>query len=139
MRLAIAITIGLLIGLAIGAAGMTYWRDRAVSVLQKANRETQAPQPLESYHICQSDNGKQTALIIKGDGDGAKQIIFPWRTDGDVFRIEQTTDLHYIGTHPVKATGYAVLDSGLFDYAASAAMFCRRQFQGRSSWMRLAG
>ena len=42
-------------------------------------------------------------------------------------------------THPVKATGYAVLDSGLFDYAASAAMFCRRQFQGRSSWMRLAG
>jgi|SRR5690349_16643654 len=43
------------------------------------------------------------------------------------------------GTRPVKATGEPVWAGGLLDQAASAAIFCGRQFQGRSSWMRLAG
>ena len=44
-------------------------------------------------------------------------------------------------TRPVKAPGYSVLDSGwwIVRLRSFSGVFCRRQFQGRSSSMRLAG
>jgi hypothetical protein len=114
IRLAIGIIIGLLVGLAIGVTGMIYRNDAPVSVIQKTDRETQVAQQRESYHICQWATGtRESAMVIKGDGAGAKQIIFPWRkNDGDLFRIEQTTDLHYIAID-TEAKGRELGDTSL--------------------------
>ena len=47
---------------------------------------------------------------------------------------------HFFGsTRPVKATGVAGPDGPRCPQAAFAARFCARQFQGRSSAIRLAG
>jgi hypothetical protein len=96
VRMAIGIVIGLLVGLSLGLFTMNYWQDRGATAVPKFNGETQATARPDSYYICQLDQGKPKALIIKGDSSGAKKIIFPWKTDGDEFLIEQTTDLHYV-------------------------------------------
>jgi hypothetical protein len=98
MRLAIGVAVGLLFGLIIGFASMTFFNERAITNPQKADTQTSNTQMMASY-VCQWNGGtRESALVIKGDAAGAKELIFPWRTDGDRFRIDETTDLHYIAT-----------------------------------------
>jgi hypothetical protein len=102
MRLAIGIIIGLASGLAVGATGMTYWKDRYGPALQEADRAPPSPAQHESYVLCKMnfDNAPfNHPMVIKGDRAGARQIVMPWTTDGDLFLIEQTTDLHYLATN----------------------------------------
>jgi hypothetical protein len=98
MRLAIGIAIGLLFGLTIGFAGMTFFNDRAITEPRKVDKQSSNTQTMASY-VCQWNGGtRESALVIKGDASGAKEMIIPWRTNGDRFRIDETTDLHYIAT-----------------------------------------
>jgi hypothetical protein len=99
MKLAIGIAIGLLFGLAIGFAGMALFYERAITELRKADKQTSNTEMAASY-VCQlNPDAKKSGLLIKGDTSGAKEMIFPWKTDGDRFRIDKTTDLHYIATN----------------------------------------
>jgi hypothetical protein len=73
----------------------------AAFILIKFSTDTNQPssQTMASY-ICQWGTGtRESALMIKSDKAGAKEIIFPWRTDGDRFQIDKTTDLHYFATN----------------------------------------
>jgi gas vesicle protein len=104
MRLAIGVAIGLLFGLAIGSVSMTFLYDRASKEVRRADRQSSNAQTASNTqtvasYICQWSGGtRESALLIKSDTSGAKEMIFPWKTDGDRFRIDETTDLHYIGT-----------------------------------------
>jgi len=112
MRLAIGIAIGLLFGLTIGFAGMTFFNDRAITEVRKADKQSSNTQTMASY-VCQWNGGtRESALVIKSDASGAKEMIFPWRTDGDRFRIDETTDLHYIATD-IEEEGSKITDSTL--------------------------
>jgi hypothetical protein len=103
MRLLIGVMVGLLIGFGLGLFGISYWQSRYTSVAEKADRKT-APseRPFENYYVCQSDTVKtSSALIIRGNGDHATQMVFPWKTDGDLFDVDHTTDLHYLASDTV--------------------------------------
>ena len=96
MRLVTGIAIGLLFGLIIGFAGMSFFNELAVTKPGKADKTTSSTQTMASY-VCQWNGGtRESALVIKSDASGAKEMIFPWSTAGDRFRINETTDLHYI-------------------------------------------
>jgi hypothetical protein len=94
MGTTIGTIIGIIVGFVIGVAAMNYWSASGGSVLKKSNKDD-VPST-EAYFLCQSSlGGKDSPFIIKSAGGVAKSLVFPWKSDADVFNIEETTDLHY--------------------------------------------
>jgi hypothetical protein len=89
----IGIFVGLAIGFPLGLIFMTYWNAR----MSAPEHPEKSADYTESYYLCKPDHdGPEKALIIKGDKSGAKTIVFPWHSEADAFRIEQTSDLNYV-------------------------------------------
>jgi hypothetical protein len=89
----IGIFVGLAIGFSLGLISMAYWNAH-MSAPERTEKDAGYT---ESYYLCKPDSGlRERSLIIKGDRSGATTIVFPWDTQEDAFRIEETTDLTYV-------------------------------------------
>jgi hypothetical protein len=111
MRTTFGTILGMIVGFVIGVAAVNYWGAPGGSVLKKANKDD-VPFT-EAYFLCQpSLGGKDSPLIIKSAGGIAKSMVFPWRSDSDVFSIEETTDLHYVAyeRNPEAPEAYSSID-----------------------------
>jgi hypothetical protein len=105
VRTLIGMTICLVIGLVAGLAVMNFWRedrrvtlnrdDGGATVLPKSNK--QVSNLTESFYVCRPDlkQDKESSLLIKSDSSGAREMVFPWKSDADVLTLEETTDLYY--------------------------------------------
>lgn len=100
MRFLAGIALGLLAGIAIGAAGVFFLQHSNITVLQKSAKTVQ-PKLSETYFLCKPDSmNKDWPLIIKSRDGVARQIIYPGKTDADVYDVEEITDLLYIANWP---------------------------------------
>lgn len=95
MGKAVIIALALVIGFVMGLVAMSYWNERSQLTPPSAATE-QNTSYTESYFMCKWPHGnRESALIIRSDRSGAKTMKFPWKSEADEFRIEQTTDMYY--------------------------------------------
>ena len=96
MRTALGMAIGLGIGLLLGMGVASYYVHYFATSVESPSRAGMKQSAFsEQFYLCQPDHGRTTQLVIKSEDDVAKTILFPWKTEGDEFVIERTTDLLY--------------------------------------------
>jgi hypothetical protein len=102
MLKAVGFIVVLAVGLATGYVAKTYQETLAEMTIIKSNNRAE---PLtESYQLCKTENSsRESALVIKSEGGHAKEMVFPWHGDAEVFRVDQINDLHYIATAAVQS------------------------------------
>jgi hypothetical protein len=86
--------IGLILGFGAGVIGMQLGLDRYLVERPAASPEAQAA--TDTFFLCKFDlSGKDSALVVQSTKLGAKTLLFPGKTDQDVFRITESTTTQY--------------------------------------------
>jgi hypothetical protein len=98
-RLAFLI-IGLMIGVGAGIIGMQAGLDQYLSPAKPSSSQTklaaQEEVTSDTYFLCNSELMKRdSTMVVRGDKAGAKLILFPGKTDSDVFRVTETPTTQY--------------------------------------------
>ena len=114
MGKAVGIALGLMIGFLVGLVARGYWDERLPPLTTPPSvASEQNSGYAERYFICKyGQSNLESALIIKGDRSGAKTMTFSWKSNGDEFRIEETTDLYYkaVEASPEASEAYSSLE-----------------------------
>jgi hypothetical protein len=93
----------MVIGFLMGLLASPLWTTSRTTEVVKSAREAEGQ--FENFFACKwSEGTRQSQLQIKGDRRGARLIVFPYKSDSELYRITESTDLYYLAVEETPDT-----------------------------------